>query len=156
MGDHTEAFQVDYDPEVISYEDLLNIFWKSHNPCRPSWSIQYMPAVFYHNEQQQQQALQTSKAFAKRGEIKTAILPLKEFYLAEDYHQKYWLQNRKSLSKELRDYYPNFSDFVNSTVAARLNGYIGGDGGQKLLQEELDQYGLSVKAQKTLTEMVNR
>ncbi|WP_368239218.1 hypothetical protein [Candidatus Uabimicrobium amorphum] len=60
------------------------------------------------------------------------------------------------MAKELHDYYPHFSDFVNSTVAARLNGYVGGDGTQKLLQEELDQYGLSQKLQKALSKMVKR
>lgn len=156
MGDHTEAFQVDYDPEVISYDDLLKIFWKSHNPCRPAWSRQYMSAVFYHDKQQQNRAIETSKALNTRAEIQTGILPLGEFYLAEDYHQKYWLQNHKSLARELHEYYPNFSDFVNSTVVARLNGYISGDGKQKLLQEELDQYGLSESTKKKLTTMVNR
>ena len=59
MGDHIETIQIDYDPEVIEYEKLLNIFWKSHNPHTPGWLRQYMSAIFHHNDQQEQFAIET-------------------------------------------------------------------------------------------------
>ena len=52
LGDHTETLQIDFDPDVITYDELLEIFWASHNPGRKSWSRQYMAAVFYHNHKQ--------------------------------------------------------------------------------------------------------
>ena len=57
IGDHTETVQVDYDPRQISYAQLLDIFWKSHQPTRSSWSEQYKNAIFYHNEDQEKIAL---------------------------------------------------------------------------------------------------
>ena len=91
LGDHAETIQIDYDPTRISYEELLNVFWESHNPTSPSWSRQYMSAIFYHNEEQQRLAQDTkARQEAKLGtKIYTEIVPYTQFYLAEDYHQKY-------------------------------------------------------------------
>ena len=59
MGDHSESIQIDYDPARISYEELLEIFWKNHNPTQRAWRRQYMSAIFYHNANQHQLALET-------------------------------------------------------------------------------------------------
>lgn len=75
--------------------------------------------------------------------IYTEIVPVDIFYLAEDYHQKYYLQGEPELAEELKAVYPDFSDFINSTLAARLNGIVAGYGNPDLLAEELDSYGLS-------------
>ena len=56
LGDHTESIEVDYDPGIISYADLLKVFWRSHDPGSRSWSRQYIAAIFYHNEEQKKQA----------------------------------------------------------------------------------------------------
>ena len=61
LGDHTESFQVDYDPTQISYQQLLDIFWDSHNPTRGAWSRQYRAAIFVHNEAQTQLADSNSR-----------------------------------------------------------------------------------------------
>jgi peptide-methionine (S)-S-oxide reductase len=77
-------------------------------------------------------------------EVNTLIIPYKYFYLAEDYHQKYYLQGDNNLSSEIKGYFKEFQDFVNSTAAARLNGIIGGYANPNLVEAELSEYGLSV------------
>ena len=99
MGDHAESIQIDFDPEKISYKELLEIFWSSHNPVRRAWSRQYMSAIFYHSEEQRAFAEQTmeQESIKRNRKIYTEIAPLTKFYLAEDYHQKYYLQQNLSL-----------------------------------------------------------
>jgi peptide-methionine (S)-S-oxide reductase len=59
LGDHSETIQIEYDPEQISYEELLDIFWSAHNPTARPWSRQYASFVFYHDETQRELALRT-------------------------------------------------------------------------------------------------
>ena len=66
IGDHTETVQLDYDPNLISYDELLDIFWNSHDPTRSSRPGQYMKAVFYHNEQQRLQAMASAGTSAEQ------------------------------------------------------------------------------------------
>ena len=151
LGDHTESFQVDFDPARISYEKLLDFFWSSHNPCGGSWSRQYMSAVFVHNDEQRKAAeASREKVAAKSGAVKTPILKLEKFYLAEDYHQKFELRNNKPLMREFEAMFPKDADFVNSTAAARVNGYLGGSGTKAGLEKEIDRLGLSEAGKKTL------
>ncbi|HKP72903.1 MAG TPA: peptide-methionine (S)-S-oxide reductase MsrA [Pyrinomonadaceae bacterium] len=95
---HAEVVQVEYDPAVVSYDDLLNVFWENHNPTTlnrqgPDIGTQYRSAIFYHDEAQREaaeaskQRLETSGRF--RNAIVTEITPASEFYRAEDYHQQY-------------------------------------------------------------------
>jgi len=95
---HAEAIEVDFDPQQVSFEELLYFFWQMHDPTTlnrqgPDLGTQYRSAVFYHDEQQQQQALKTkqelndSKAFPSA--IVTEITAASEFYPAEEYHQCY-------------------------------------------------------------------
>jgi len=99
---HAEACQIIYDPKVISYDELLEAFWSSHDPTTlnrqgADQGTQYRSAIFYHNEQQKQLAeaykakLNAEKAFAKP--IVTEISPAGAFYKAEDYHQNYYSEN---------------------------------------------------------------
>lgn len=129
LGDHAETIEVDYDPAVIRYEDLLDIFWRSHSPDSRPWSRQYMSAIFYHDEEQKRLAAATrDREAARRGSrIYTEILPFERFYRAEDYHQKYYLRAKSELAKTLRGLFPDEKAFSDSFVAARLNAYFGGD-----------------------------
>ena len=156
MGDHTETVQIDYDPREVSYAQLLTLFWNSHRPTQRPWKRQYMNAVFYHDERQRKQALDSKAAVEKRmgRTVHTAILPLNDFTRAEDYHQKYLLGRRSALARELKRIYPIHKDFVDSTVVARINGYVGGHGNPEQLTGELNGMGLSPEAEKTLVELV--
>jgi len=97
---HTEAVLVVFDPQKISYEQLLKVFWEGHDPTQGmrqgnDRGTQYRSAVYTYGEQQMQAALATRDAFqgalgkARRGRITTEIRPAPEFYYAEDYHQQY-------------------------------------------------------------------
>jgi peptide-methionine (S)-S-oxide reductase len=93
---HAEVIQIEYDSKKITYEKLLEIFWKIHDPTQlnrqgPDIGTQYKSAIFYHNEQQKKQAEvsknQEQKKYSKS--IATEITQATEFYPAEEYHQKY-------------------------------------------------------------------
>ncbi len=142
LGDHTETIQIDYDPAQVSYEQLLEVYWDNHNPTIQHRSRQYMSIVFYHNSEQRMLAMaskEDEEASLGRG-VYTDIVPFPEFYLAEDYHQKYHLQQVPGLMEELVDIYPNFTVLVDSTAAARINGYAGGHITFQQLRERLDPY----------------
>jgi peptide-methionine (S)-S-oxide reductase len=156
LGDHTETLQVDYDPNIISYEELLAVFWDSHSPTSRSFSTQYKAVVFTHSPEQARAAADSLKSLEEKlnKKVHTEIEPYTVFYLAEDYHQKYYLQNRKELAAEISSRYPDFQDFVNSTAAARLNGYVSGNGSKESLEEELDSLGLSPAGSEKLRGLV--
>lgn len=145
IGDHTETVQVDYDPRRITYDDLLAVFWRSHDPYGRSWSRQYMNAVFYHDERQQKAAL-VSRAMLEKASgrtVRTEVLFVRTFTLAEDYHQKYLLKRHPDLSRELMRIYPDPHDFITSTAVSRVNGYVGGFGSRAQLLREGEGLGLS-------------
>jgi peptide-methionine (S)-S-oxide reductase len=158
IKDHSETLQIDYDPTKISYHQLLAVFWQSHNPTRRAWSRQYKSAIFYHNQKQYQLALETKNLEEKRRgkKIKTEILPFDKFYLAEDYHQKYQLRQQKELMKEFQAMYPRNIDFVDSTGAARVNGYVSGYGKPEEIKANLESLGLSDEGQKRLLAIFDR
>lgn len=156
LGDHTETIQVDYDPTRLSYVELLEIFWRSHDPTSRPWSRQYKAAVFYHSEAQRV-AAQTSRereAVRRGRKLSTEILPATAFALAEDYHQKYHLQQDPVLLREFRAIYPDLRPFADSTAAARVNGYLGGHGKAADLEAEIGRLGLSPPAQEHLLRAV--
>jgi peptide-methionine (S)-S-oxide reductase len=99
---HAEAVQITYDPKVISYEDLLEVFWHTHDPTTlnrqgADVGTQYRSVIFFHNDEQKRLAEQSKKKLAKSGTftdpIVTEIVPFKEFYRAEAYHQNYFVEN---------------------------------------------------------------
>jgi peptide-methionine (S)-S-oxide reductase len=156
LGDHTETIQIEYDPSVVTYEELLDNFWSSHNPARQPWSRQYASIVFYHNEEQRRLAEETREREAARigSQVLTEIIPASEFYLAEAYHQKYRLRRAPDLEREFSAIYPSDDDFVASTAVARVNGYLGGYGTCERLQEEIGELGLSSAASERLLRSV--
>ncbi len=158
IGDHTETLQVDYDPEFLTYDQLLDIFWKSHKPTRRTRPGQYMKAVFYHNEQQRDQALASKTALEQDlgSPVLTEIVPVRSFTMAEDYHQKFTLKTHDELKNEMSRIYPRHQDLVSSTAAARLNGYVGNHGTKEQLREEIERLGLSAEGKRVLTDMVRR
>jgi methionine-S-sulfoxide reductase len=159
LGDHTETLQIDYDPSKLSYAQLLDVFWESHHPEHRAWSQQYKAAVFYHDEEQKRLAMESKRIReqgTRGGPIYTEILPLGRFYRAEDYHQKYRLRRDSELMRALRRFYPDSRDFVDSTAAARINGYLAGNGSLEQLKGELDLFGLSPEAGRRLLAVVQR
>lgn len=139
--------QIEFDPEVISFDEVAELFWNNHNPLRPGLSRQYMSAIWYHDEAQREILNKVRDAVATKlgGTIQTPVLPLDVFYLAEGYHQKYRLQQSASLMKHFARMYSDVSGFVDSTVAARLNGLLYGYGNRKLFERESDGYGIPIE-----------
>jgi peptide-methionine (S)-S-oxide reductase len=95
---HAEAVEVTYDPRRVTYEDLLALFWKIHDPTQhnrqgPDVGSQYRSAVFFHDAGQEKAARASRDALEKsgrfKGEIATEIVPAARFYRAEEYHQQY-------------------------------------------------------------------
>lgn len=156
LGDHTETLQVDFDPSKTSYEELLEIFWQEHDPTSRSWSAQYKAVVFYQSDEQRRLALKTRDRMADtlRKTIHTEIVPFSRFFPAEAYHQKYYLRGNQRLLKELQRYYPQEVDLMNSTAAARVNGYLGRSGSAETLEAEIDRYGLSEEGRSELLRLV--
>jgi len=96
---HAEAVRVVFDPQVVAYETLLQIFWDNHDPTQtngqgPNLGSQYRSAVFFYNETQQLAALASKEALAASGRfrapITTQVLPAEAFVRAEEYHQQYY------------------------------------------------------------------
>jgi peptide-methionine (S)-S-oxide reductase len=93
---HAEVVEVTYDPKVISYNDLLEIFWANHNPTTlnrqgPDVGAQYRSVIFFHSQEQEDEAKASRDAAQKRfpRPIVTEIVPAVPFWRAEEYHQQY-------------------------------------------------------------------
>ncbi len=95
---HAEVVKVEFDPGIISYEELLDLFWKSHDPTTlnrqgPDIGTQYRSVIFYQTEEQKTAAQKSKEKLQKSGkfdrEIVTAVEPAQTFYKAEEYHQRY-------------------------------------------------------------------
>lgn len=96
---HAEAVQIKYDPKVVSYQELLSVFWRMHNPTTPNRQgpdvgTQYRSAIFYHNEVQRLAAEVSKEEFDRSGiyldRATTQVVPASTFYPAEEYHQDYF------------------------------------------------------------------
>jgi len=99
---HVEVCQIVYDPKQISFKELLEAFWQTHDPTTINrqgndFGTQYRSVIFYHSEEQKELAQKYKKELDMSGAyekpIVTAIEPYKNFYIAEDYHQNYYNQN---------------------------------------------------------------
>ena len=122
---HAEVVQVTYDPQVISFSDLLDVFWRIHDPTtlnRQGNDVgpQYRSAIFYHSENQKQLAekslQEAESARLWKNPIVTEISPLEIFYVAEDYHQNYFQNNpnqpycRAIIDPKVRKFRKDFQD----------------------------------------------
>jgi peptide-methionine (S)-S-oxide reductase len=99
---HREVIQITYDPQKLSFQDLLDVYWKNIDPFDKIGQFcdkgeQYTSAIFYANEAEKKMIAESIKNLGKKGiqaeKIATQILPLKTFYKAEDYHQSYYQKN---------------------------------------------------------------
>jgi len=95
---HAEAVEIEYDPSVVSYDELLHLFWSIHDPTTlnrqgPDVGTQYRSVIFYHNDDQKTKAAASKKQLAASGRFKksivTEIVPASTFFKAEEYHQRY-------------------------------------------------------------------
>jgi peptide-methionine (S)-S-oxide reductase len=103
MTGHAEAVQVKFDPSVVSFRDLLNVFFGIHDPTTPNrqgadTGTQYRSAIFYHDDEQKAAAEQLIKELNGQhiwdNPIVTEVTQFDKFYVAEDYHQEYYVNNK--------------------------------------------------------------
>lgn len=102
---HAECIQLDYDPKVISYEDILKVFYYTHNPTTPNQDganigTEYRSVIFYHDDNQKKVAEKVTNGFAKElwsKPIVTEIVPFVKLWPAEDFHQNFYKNNPKQM-----------------------------------------------------------
>jgi peptide methionine sulfoxide reductase msrA/msrB len=124
---HAEAVQVRYDPDKVTYKELLDVFWRHVDPTDAGGQFvdrgsQYRPAIFYHDEEQKRIAEESIAELDKSGRfskpIATEIVPLSEFYSAEEYHQDYYDKN--PVRYKLYRYGSGRDQFINSTWGSEV------------------------------------
>jgi len=156
IGDHSETVQIDFDPTQISYEDLLREFWDSHTATYQSYSAQYRNVLHYHSEAQRQAAEASLREVAAglSSPVLTEIRRASTFYMAEDYHQKYYVRSDRFWSQEMETLYSDPARFRDSTLVARINGCLAGYCTRDQLQREIESYGLSPSGEEALQGLV--
>jgi methionine-S-sulfoxide reductase len=155
IGDHAEAVQMEFDPEIISYVELLEVFWEHQRERRIGSSSQYRTMILVHDADQQAAALaMIDRLENERGDsLPIPVVPLGTFTRAEERHQKFHLQSRRALRvvfDELLVRYACFGEFVDSTVAARVNGFAAGAAPSGWINAHLAALGLSEDAASAL------
>ena len=160
LGDQTECFQVDFDPEKIAFADLVETALLAHNPTWVAHRPQYASLILAHDEAQLHVAIEVAARFSARiggKRLATRIEPLKAFWLAEDYHQKYHLRQDRVLMADFRALLGDEDAALReSTAAARVNGYVAGDGSNAQLTREVDLLGLGDVGRSRLISLVKR
>lgn len=129
---HAEVVQITFDPEVISFEDLLYIFWRTHDPTTlnrqgADVGTQYRSVIFYHDEEQKASAEKSKQEAEASGlwpdPIVTEITPFSNFYQAEDYHHDFYRQNpnqpycRAVIDPKVRKFKKEFQDKLKDMVS---------------------------------------
>ena len=127
---HAEVVKLEFDSNIISFENILEIFWNIHDPTTPNRQgndigTQYRSIIFYRNEDQKKIAetsiheIQLADRF--KNPVVTEILPWTDFYFAEEYHQNYYLMNRMSnpycmavIDPKIRKFIQEYPDFLKS------------------------------------------
>lgn len=131
MTGHAEVAQITYDPAILSYEDLLTVFWRIHDPTTlnrqgADVGTQYRSTILYHNDEQkaiaEKSKAETDAAKVWPDPIVTEIVPLGKFYPAEDYHQNYFNDNpnqpycRMVIDPKVRKFRKEFQDRLKATA----------------------------------------
>jgi peptide-methionine (S)-S-oxide reductase len=159
MGDHTETVEIDFDSAVLSYEEVLMHFWQNHYPNRDNYKgRQYISLLRYHSSRQKEAIEKVKKEMERElgEEIETDIAPFSHFTLAEERHQKYYLKRYPKALEQLRDMYPSNELLVDSTFAARLNGFVKGYGTRKGLEQEITGWPISESYRQQLIAVLAR
>lgn len=157
MRGHTECVQVDYDPTVVSYAELVDLVLGEYNAASSPTSGQYAHVVLASDAEELEIARERARAMSeKRGRpVVTRIDRLDRFWPAEDYHQKWYLRRDGAITAEFRAMLGDDEEALReSTSAMKVNGYLAGSGTQAQLAREIDQLGLSDDARARLKSRV--
>lgn len=158
IGDHTETLDIEFDPEILAYQEILTIFWQNHDAAKDRFykERQYISLLLYHSEEQKMiaQQIKTEQEKILGKEIQTEFQPYTAFYRAENRHQKYFLKRFPKAMDSLLPLFPNDTAFVDSTIAARLNGFVREFGTLKDIKSEIPYWGLHSDSERTLNELL--
>lgn len=161
MGDHTESISIDFDPAILTFEEILGHFWNGHRCERNHPSRQYMNAFFYRDDRQLEAAESSREAHAASlgievEQIATKLLPATAFTYAEGYHQKYYLTRHHDLRDFLESNYPEAKQLADSAVATRLNAFLGSgmERDWDRFRNELPEFGLPEALESSVRTMV--
>ena len=127
LGDHTEVLQVEFNPDTVTYRDILQLVFESHNPRRQTGKTQYQNVVLAATASQRTaiDEFLTTQGLTVGG-TETRIERLSRFYPAEEYHQKYKLQSASSFMDVFEAAGYSDVEFRESPIAAKLNAYVAG------------------------------
>lgn len=146
IGDHSETIDITFDATLISYADLVHLFWENHEAAKDRFykERQYISILFYRNEEQYKVAkhIQAEIESAHGKELQTEFQAYNHFYLAEDRHQKYFLRRFKAACAQVQELFSGEEAFIRSTIAARLNGFVRERGKLPAIKQEITQWGL--------------
>ncbi|MFC4810530.1 peptide-methionine (S)-S-oxide reductase MsrA [Paenibacillus sp. GCM10023250] len=160
LGDHTETVEMDYDPRIVTLENLLEVFWNNHNPFNINAykGRQYQSLVLYRGPSQLGVIQNVMKAREEQGKGKpdTEIAPYSRFYPAEDRHQKYYLKRYPSAIEALSRLYPSPQELTNATLAARLNGVAKGYANLPAIQDDIRTWPLGEEEKETMLRLIKR
>lgn len=149
IGDHVETVEVLYDPDLITYPELLRHFWRHHNARAKPIFRQYASAVFAVDESQEKAAKKERRAWQQKtggDKLLTAVLPIQKFYPAGESHQKYYLQQDPPLLESL----PDGEQKLNTLLATKLNAVAGRGGERESLEKTLAELGINPEARDLL------
>ena len=155
LGDHTETVRISYDPEIINFAELLEIFWEAHNPLTRAPSTQYRSIIFYDSPEQKKTAYHfwEQKKEAADSEVYTQIKALKKYFEAEDYHQNYFVQQ----NEKLKEYFPRLKKqgevLTFSSLLTRLNAYCADFLDGESVKNILEKSYLKIKDEQLINEI---
>lgn len=160
MGDHSETVELDFDPEILSYEALLETFWNRHNPININGykGRQYQSLLLFRDRQQEEAFRRAKERMeAEKGRpLETEIVPFRGFHPAEPRHQKYYLKRYPDAIAKLSELYSSEEELTNSTLAARLNGLAKGFANRERLLREISQWPIDPAVRDDLVALVRR
>ncbi|WP_345774045.1 peptide-methionine (S)-S-oxide reductase [Paenibacillus sp. H1-7] len=160
LGDHSETVEMDFDPEIVSLDSIVNVFWDNHNPqnINDYKGRQYRSILLYRDEMQLgviRNVLQHREQLGN-GRPDTEVAPFVRFYRAEDRHQKYYLKRFPDAYGKLSTLYPSHEDLVNSTLAARLNGVAKGYVNLTRIVEEIEAWPIEEEERGQLIRLIRQ
>ena len=158
LGSHAEVLQIEFDPRVVSFGDLLARFWAGHDPRRSYGGSQYRAILLCENQDQLEQATHsvTEMEEGGRGPVRTEIVVGKPFHPAEAYHQKWKLRRHRELFFDLAKNYDSEAQLLRSLAATRLNALVAGHLEAAQIERGFEGYGLSAKGMAALRSFVPR
>ncbi|WP_236013424.1 peptide-methionine (S)-S-oxide reductase MsrA [Paenibacillus glycanilyticus] len=159
MGDHTETVELQFDAALVSYDELLELFWNNHNPYNINGykDRQYQSLLLYRDDEQVEAFRRIkSRMEETKGILDTELSPFNAFYPAESRHQKYYLKRFPDAVEKLMSLYLSEEELERSTLAARLNGVAKGFLNLERLQNEMKGWPVAEDELKEILSLIRQ